>query len=79
MYNYSHIIKCLFGKIVGMTTNKIINYDTAYKQDVTTMSYEELMETIRFLDHEREEIKKSVERRPETEYVSYNKLIRRVA
>lgn len=43
-----------------MVIDAKITADKAYGQDVKTMSYDELMETIRFLDHEREEIKKTV-------------------
>lgn len=51
-----------------------ITADRAYEQDVRTMSYDELMETIRFLDNEREEIRRSVENeirvfKPQTEVV----------
>jgi hypothetical protein len=48
-----------------MNTSPKISHDKAYEQDVRTMSYEELMETIRFLDNEREEIRKSVEQQSE--------------
>ena len=64
-----------------MTTANKITHDKAYEQDVKTMSYEELMETIHFLDQEREELKKSKERRPENDdhHFTYNSLLKRAA
>jgi hypothetical protein len=42
-----------------------VTKEVAFDADVKTMSYEELMESIRFLDHEREMIAKRVHTRAE--------------
>ena len=60
-----------------MTLDKMTP-DVAYEQDVRTMSYDELMDTIRFLDKEREEIKKSVENKRRQRY-SHKEVQKRVA
>ena len=63
-----------------MTISDKITADVAYEQDVRTMSYDQLMETIRFLDQEREDIKKSVEKKSRRHYFPSNQdIIKRVA
>lgn len=53
MYKYNHNKE--FGKNKMQDTVKITE-DKAFEQDVKTMSYEELMDSIRYLDHERQMI-----------------------
>ena len=47
---------------MAMSTIKITE-EVAFEQDVKTMSYEQLMDSIRFLDHERQMIARRVEKK----------------
>ena len=53
MYNFKHDTE--YGKN-KMTNTQTITETKAFEQDVKTMSYEELMNSIRYLDHERQMI-----------------------
>lgn len=53
------LIVNLIGKTI-MTKAAAITEEKAFEQDVKTMSYEELMASIRYLDHERDIIAKRV-------------------
>jgi|GEM_PF-2797454 len=53
MYKYTHGKK--FGKNKMNHADKLME-EKAFQQDVKTMSYEELMDSIRYLDHERQMI-----------------------
>ena len=62
MYNYE--IERLI-KEEHMENTLKVTKEIAFDADVKMMSYEELMESIRFLDHEREMIAKRVHTRAE--------------
>ena len=62
-----------------MNTKPQITEEKAFDQDVKTMSYEELMETIRYLDDERCKLSREIEQDNDKKTDNKNKNLKKAA